>query len=125
AAGWRVLGIIGHYQPVFPVTVVQMTSIDAYNVTRTVSRLVKMGLVQRRADTTDRRRVVLRLSPRGEDVYREIEATARALERELRRALSPHEWRQFSKSLDKLNAQARKLYTGEDAYTLSTTPANR
>jgi DNA-binding MarR family transcriptional regulator len=110
AAGWRILGVVGRYGPVFPTGLAELTSTDAYTVTRTVDRLVEMGLVERSADTDDRRRVQVRLSSRGREVYQEIDAAARAMELQLRDALSPQEWKRFLASLDKLEAQARRLF---------------
>jgi DNA-binding MarR family transcriptional regulator len=112
AGAWRVLGVVGRYGPVFPSGLAELTSTDAYKVTRTVDRLVEMGLVERSADTADRRRVQVRLSPRGRKVYEEIDAAARGMELQLRAAVSEQEWKRFCATLDKLDAQARQLFAG-------------
>jgi DNA-binding MarR family transcriptional regulator len=115
-AGWRVLSVIGRHETVFPGVVAELSTIDADKVTRAVDRLVEMGLVIRKTDSEDRRRVILRLSAKGQTVFNEIESTCRAIESELRGVLTAKEWDNFSKTLDKLDARSRELFVGPDAW---------
>ena len=108
--GWRTLSLIGHHEPIHPGSIAARTSVDPDKVTRSVDRLVDNGLVARAEDSADRRRVVLRLTARGRKVYREIEKVRRAMERELLGVLSGGELRAFLGTLDKLEAQARKIF---------------
>src|SRR5690606_24078649 len=73
-AGWRVLGAVGRYEPIFPSDLAELTSTEPYKITRTVDRLAEMGLMERNTDPTDRRRVQVSLSARGRQVYEEVEA---------------------------------------------------
>jgi DNA-binding MarR family transcriptional regulator len=113
AAGWRILSIIGRFEPIFPTVAAELSTMDADKVTRSVDRLVEMGFVLRSTDTEDRRRVILRLSARGRRIYETIEADVRALEAQLRSVLSAEEWQSFSTILDKLDAQGRRLFCGK------------
>jgi DNA-binding MarR family transcriptional regulator len=126
-AGWRVLSVIGRHETVFPGVVAELSTIDADKVTRAVDRLVEMGLVIRKTDSEDRRRVILRLSAKGQTVFNEVESTCRAMEAELRGVLTAKEWDSFSKALDKLDARSRELFVGPDAWKaiMNGAPADR
>ena len=111
SVGWRLLGAIGRYGPVNPSALAKLTSTDDYNVTRGVNRLVSMELIKRSGDSKDGRRVHVELTRRGTTVFRDIDVHARAMESQLRSALSDNEWAAFSSALDKIEARARALFT--------------
>jgi DNA-binding MarR family transcriptional regulator len=111
--GWRTLSLIGHHEPINPGAIAERTSVDQDKVTRAVDRLVARGYVTRRVDGADRRRVILRLTPRGRRVYAEIENVRRAIEQKFMGALPPAERARFLASLAKLEAQARRLFSRE------------
>ena len=108
--GWRVFSLIGHHEPVHPSSIAKRASFDPDKVTRAVDRLVRIGLVGRSEDSADRRRIILKVTPRGQKVYAEIERTRRAMEKEFLSVLDAGELRVFYGALDKLEAQARKLF---------------
>jgi DNA-binding MarR family transcriptional regulator len=110
--GWRVFSLIGHYEPVHPSSIARRATFDPDKVSRAVDRLVRRALVARKEDSEDRRRVILSLTPRGRKVYEEIELARREMEKEFLSVLSPEELRAFQAALDKLEAQARKLFKG-------------
>jgi DNA-binding MarR family transcriptional regulator len=114
--GWRTLSLIGRHEPVHPSSIAERTSVDPDKVTRAVDRLVAKSYVARKADHADRRRVVLTLTASGQRIYAEIEAVRRGMERKFLSALSPQECRRFFESLSKLEAQARRLFTGKGAW---------
>lgn len=51
-----------------------LTGLPASSVTSIVDRLVKLGLVERRHSDVDRRRVLARITPAGEDVMTRFDA---------------------------------------------------
>jgi len=108
--GWRVFSLIGHYEPVHPSHIAKRASFDPDKVTRAVDRLVRVGLVARSVDSADRRRIILKVTPRGRRVYDEIERTRRSMEKEFLSVLDAAELKAFFAALDKLEAQARKLF---------------
>lgn len=76
--------------------------IDRTNVADVLRRLSDAGLVERRRSETDRRAVISRLTPRGEDVLRQFyPAMLRAQER-LLECLEPEERATFVATLVKL-----------------------
>jgi DNA-binding MarR family transcriptional regulator len=85
-------------------------------VTRAVDRLVAKGLVAREADEADRRRVVLTLTARGRKVYADIDRRRREIDAEFLSVLSAAERKAFFATLDTLELQARRIFTGRDAW---------
>ena len=114
--GWRTLSLIGRYEPIHPSSIAERTSVDADKVTRAVDRLVGRGMVARKVDARDRRRIVLTLTARGRRVYAEIDAIRRAVEEKFLSVLTRDEIARFTATLDKLEAQARRIFTGKGAW---------
>lgn len=114
--GWRTLSLIGRYEPIHPSNIAERTSVDPDKVTRAVDRLVEKGLVARKVDKQDRRRIVLTLTARGKRVYTEIDAIRRAVEQTFLSVLSKEELGVFNKVMDKLEAQAQRIFTGKGAW---------
>jgi DNA-binding MarR family transcriptional regulator len=111
--GWRTLSLIGNYEPIYPSSIAERTSVDPDKVTRAVDRLVGKKLVVRSTDKVDRRRIVLRLTARGRRSYDEIEKVRRQVEVEFLGVLSKEELASFYAILEKLEAQARRMFTGK------------
>lgn len=114
--GWRTLSLIGRYEPIHPSSIAERTSVDADKVTRAVDRLVNRGLVARKVDKEDRRRVVLTLTARGRRVHAELDHVRRVVEAEFLSVLDPAELRGFLAAMDKLETQARRLFTDKGAW---------
>ena len=112
-AGWRILSIIGRYEPIFPSIAAQLSTMDADKVTRAADRLVELGYVIRNTDAADRRRVILCLTSRGRAVYEEVEEVSQQLDSEWRSVLTAEEARVFNTVMSKLDAQAKRLFTDE------------
>lgn len=114
--GWRTLSLIGRYEPIHPSSIAERTSVDPDKVTRAVDRLVDKGLVARKIDKLDRRRVVLTLTARGRRVHAEIDQVRRAVEEKFLSVLTKDELKGFNAVMDKLEAQARRIFTGKGAW---------
>ena len=106
---WRVMAALGDAQPLSANEVCLRTNMDKVQVSRAIARLKRKGLVSQYQDIEDRRRSVLRLTGRGEAIYRDIVPAARAREADLLSALSAAERRQFEKLIDKLYRRARDM----------------
>lgn len=114
--GWRTLSLIGRYEPVHPGSIAERTSVDADKVTRAVDRLVSRGLVARKVDAHDRRRIVLTLTARGRKVHDEIDGVRRAVEEKFLSVLSSDELARFYATLGKLESHAARIFTGRGAW---------
>ncbi|WP_170845013.1 MarR family winged helix-turn-helix transcriptional regulator [Chitinasiproducens palmae] len=92
AAAWRVMAHLGDAATLLSAKeVAQRAAMDSVSVTRALNQLEDLGLLIRRIDTDDRRRVTLRLSKKGNMVYQEIIPVALAAERDLLAGLSEAE----------------------------------
>lgn len=103
---WRVMAVLGRFPGLSAAEVAGFTAMDKVAVSRAVARLLRTRRLLRGTASDDRRRSVLRLSPAGERVYRQIVPLARMHESRLAGALSTGERRDLDKLLDKLTAAA-------------------
>jgi len=122
---WRVLSIIEKHQPIYPSVISKYSSLDPYNVTRIVDRLVELGMVSRKGDAADRRRIVLRLSKHGSEVFHELDKEFDILDQHLRSLLTGIESEHFDHALVKLQQGASELLQSvpsctQDSSTIST-----
>lgn len=76
----RVMAVLGYHRPVSSNAIVQHTTMDKATVSRAVARLMRRGLVTRKADPTDRRLLVLDFTAKGERAYRGLAGLARGWE---------------------------------------------
>jgi len=86
--GWRIVAILGTHFPLSAKALGELTAMDQVSISRAVEQLASKKLVSRRVDLADRRRVVLRLSKKGEEVYNQIVPVLYAGERALVSGLS-------------------------------------
>lgn len=108
-SGWKAMAAIGRFGPVSAKEVCAHTTVQPDKITRAVDRMVELGLVVRRKDAVDRRRIVLSLSAAGERAYRDIERVTRRVEIALLDVLSSREHETFNAILDKLELRAQGL----------------
>ncbi len=113
---WKVLPIIGYYGPMSAKEVGKRTSLEPEKVTRAVDRLVVRGLVTRRPDVKDRRRVVLSLASKGRELFEESEQLRGIIEEKFLGVLQPKERLAFHRVLDKLEARAMVMFDGKQAW---------
>lgn len=88
---WRVMAVLGNHQPLSASEVVDHSSLDKVQVSRAIKGLLSAGLLERRVDGSDRRRVNLLLTDRGATVFQDLVPKVEAREREILRGLSPEE----------------------------------
>lgn len=106
---WRVMAVLGSARPLSANAVCQSTNMDKVQVSRAIARLKRKGLVSQHQAPQDRRRSILRLTARGEGIYRDIVPAARARETELLSVLDDAELKQLDRLIDKLYSRARDL----------------
>ena len=106
---WRVMAALGRFAPLTASDVGQRIVMDKVAVSRAVASLMKRDLVERATDRNDRRRGLLRLSPRGRAMHARIVPIALAYEARLYEALGPGERRSFDALTDRLLEQATTL----------------
>ncbi|MDO9438706.1 MarR family winged helix-turn-helix transcriptional regulator [Hydrogenophaga sp.] len=100
---FSVLSLIAHNPGVTSRQICTTLDILPPNLVGMVKVLIKRGLVVRKTHTSDRRAKGLHLSPEGQTLYNEAQATAASLERDVAGRLTPDE-------LVTLIALLRKVY---------------
>lgn len=106
---WRVIAVLGNYQPLSANEICERTNMDKVQVSRAVSSLTKSGRVLRKTDKNDRRRSQLRLAAKGMKVYQQIVPLALERERQLLASFNAKEIEEFDHLLSKLEIRAREL----------------
>jgi len=104
-SSWRVMGVIGRYEPLSAKELAERTSLNPFRVTRALTVLSDKGFVSRKIDPQDRRRASLRLTRSGREVHDEIAARLSKMERLMLRDLSEHEQVVLHQLLDRLDAR--------------------
>jgi DNA-binding MarR family transcriptional regulator len=86
---WRVLDLLsdGEGRPMSGIAAA--VRVPAPTLTKIVDRLIDQGLVYRRVDETDRRRVLVLLADRGREVHARLAPAVREVEAALQRELGP------------------------------------
>jgi DNA-binding MarR family transcriptional regulator len=87
-----------------PTQLMRATLLSSGGMTKRLDRLVEAGLVERRADPTDRRGVLVRLTPHGKALVDEVIEAHVANEERLLRSLKPADRRTLDELLRTLLA---------------------
>lgn len=110
---WRVMAVLGAaVQPMSANDICAQSSLDKVQVSRGIQSMLTRGLVSRRHDDLDRRRILVRLAPQGERIYRRIVPLVLEREAELMSVFSDQERAIFDEYLARLKARAIQLVGG-------------
>jgi DNA-binding MarR family transcriptional regulator len=110
--GWLILTVIGRFAPLSPSELADRTSVGRDKISRIVDQLVDSGLVSRRTDEADRRRVVLNLLAKGRRVCDDLELVARRIEQDVLDALSKNEQAALKQLLSKIEQATQVALAG-------------
>jgi len=113
ANGWKIMMVVGRRARVSAAEAGQLTDLEPDKVTRIVDRLVAQGLMIRTQESADRRRVRLSLTAAGRRVYHQLDDVRRAIEIDFLGALAPRERATLYRLLDKLQARAAAMFSGQ------------
>lgn len=106
---WRVMAVLGRFPDLSATEVAEKTAMDKVMVSRAVAGLLDDGRLERRTDSDDRRRSVLRLSPKGREVYERIVPLARDYEARLIKSLDQGEFDALDRAIEQLIATGRAM----------------
>lgn len=99
---WRVMALL-HEQPGLGASAIAKGAVlPSASVTRHVDKLVELGMVVRRVDPADRRRVVLALSTRGQENAERLLAEERAVENTIAAGLGAERFKALARDLSML-----------------------
>lgn len=102
--GWRVLGALRGGEGLTMSDISSAMSIPPPSLTRLVDKLVDNGLVLRRVDATDRRRILIYLSARGKTKVRKLIRQEAQLREMLVEELGQEDAARFLQALARLGA---------------------
>ena len=106
---WRVMAVLGRYPGLSAREVTERTAMDKVAVSRAVSQLLRDGRVERTFADEDRRRSVLRLSPRGYEVYDQVVPLALEYEHRFLDGIDPADRAALKRLMDLLMERATML----------------
>ncbi len=107
---WRVLAALSNNGGQRQIDLASVTSIEASTISRLVTRLVRLGFVNRDRSETSSREVLVQLSPKGRALVKKLIPVALVLEETAASGLSSSELSQLKKTLRKVygNLAARR-----------------
>ncbi|OAN76003.1 hypothetical protein A8B82_15955 [Sulfitobacter sp. EhC04] len=111
--GWRLLAIIRNHAPLSAKSLAEISAMDQVSITRALDQLVGKKFVSRRTDRRDRRRVVLRLTKRGEAVYNDIVPLSYAADKAIMSDLSDDERHLIREMVQKVAARTAETMSDE------------
>tara|TARA_R110002110_G_scaffold192614_2_gene400817 strand:+ start:2645 stop:3130 length:486 start_codon:yes stop_codon:yes gene_type:complete len=111
---WRVLANLGQFAPLSAAELAQYSSMDKVQISRTVSKMVRSGLITRQTDPGDNRAVILRLSGRGQELLEQIVPLALTWEAELLSDLDEQEITLLDNLLNRLRSKVDRLSATAD-----------
>ena len=106
---WRVMAVLGRFGPDAATGICTRTAMDKVTVSRAMTRLINHDLITRNSDTDDRRRVISRLTRKGQSIHDKIVPVALAHEHNLLSALDNDEATTLDLLLTKLQNKAVTL----------------
>jgi DNA-binding MarR family transcriptional regulator len=101
---WRILWLLSDERGHRMSEIAEFALVPAPSLTRLIDRMVTDGLVHRRVDESDRRRVLVHLTPRGRALYRRLHGR---VEREQQVVLAGADPGEAKRLLDLLGALVR------------------
>ena len=99
---FRVIMLVGRLATTASHELAQITAVSPMSISRAVTALEKQGRLETHVDPGNRRRKILRLSPAGETLYREMLPTTEKVADYLFQSLGPAEVTAFGKTISAL-----------------------
>jgi DNA-binding MarR family transcriptional regulator len=106
---WRVMAAIGREPNCTATSIVEHAAMDKVQVSRAVSGLIDLHLVERRADEEDRRNSFLSFTRQGRAIYDQIVPAGWDFEERLMSIMSAEDIDDLDRLLSKLMDQANQL----------------
>ena len=106
---WRVIAILGRFPGLSAVEVAKRTMLDKVAVSRAVTKLIKVGRIDREFADADRRRSILHLSEDGRKVHDEVAPLALGIEDDLLHGLTDEQIETLNEVIERLLVRARLI----------------
>lgn len=106
-----VIKIIGMEGEIMPSTLGRYIGMEKSSLTRMVDDLEKKGLVYRKTDPNDRRKVLVSLTEKGKDCYEHLNRITEEMTIEVLKAVDKKDIEKYEKSLEAVVKFLRKIDT--------------
>jgi DNA-binding MarR family transcriptional regulator len=112
---WKVLGVLWSYAPLSASAILQQVTFDKAALSRALRSLEQRALIARQSQSQDRRTADVRLTRRGQQVYRRILIRVSAVQQEMLASLTPEQTGALFSAYDVLEAHLRRQLEGNAA----------
>ncbi len=102
---WRLIAAVATYAPISAKGLAKVLDLSQVQMTRALTNLIDNGLISRRMDKADRRRIVLRLTKKGMEIYQQIAPKAQKVEADMLAVLNKSERKQFMEMLARVESE--------------------
>lgn len=102
---WRVLATIGYHCEISARDICTFTHLDKMQVSRAINKLIQSELLLQQISSQDRRKNMLSLTAKGDNLYQEIIPLVKKQEQRLLEGLTVKECEQLKKLTVKLSEQ--------------------
>jgi len=109
-----VIKIIGMEGEVMPSTIGKYTGMEKSSLTRMVDDLEKKGIVYRKTDPDDRRKVLVSLTEKGLDCYNQLNEITAEMADEILKFVDENDLEEFVQSLETMVRILRKINNSRD-----------
>ncbi|MDQ1254598.1 MAG: hypothetical protein QG646_3868 [Euryarchaeota archaeon] len=109
-----VIKIIGLEGEVMPSTIGKYTGMEKSSLTRMVDDLEKKGIVYRKTDPDDRRKVLISLTEKGLDCYNRLNEITAEIADEILKFVDENDLEEFVQSLETMVRILRKINNSRD-----------
>lgn len=110
---WRIIAILGTHFPLSAKGLAELTAMDQVSISRAIEHLSNKKLVQRRTDNADRRRVALRLTKQGMDIYDRVRPMLAASEELLVAELSQSDAETLRRIMEELLERSGRIFAND------------
>lgn len=102
---WRVMATIGYHGEISARDICTFTRLDKMQVSRAISKLIQSNLLLQQISAKDRRKNLLRLTTKGNDLFQVIIPLVKTQETKIFEGLTENECKQLKLLTAKLNVQ--------------------
>lgn len=106
---WRIINIVGHFQPISPIEISKISHYDRGQVSRALEQLEARLLIQRTEEGGVGNKTSISLSDAGMRMFNEILPIARQREAELLSAIPAEDVKSLNLMIDALLAKAQTM----------------
>lgn len=103
---WRIIALLACSEGVLSSQLAERAHLDRARTSRALTSLADKGLVQRTPKPSNRREIILHLTPAGHALHTALLPRAAAINQQLLSALKPEEAQHLAQLLHRLQAQA-------------------